>query len=663
MQKLLSFLVLPAEISAFERSYLARLNRIGLGFFLLHVPVLTALAALNGTGPLRALLLSVAVVIGPLIAARFLDNPRHQSFVLGMAAMFMGGVLVHVGQGPVQIEMHFYFFALIAMLSVFGNPMVIVGAAVTVALHHLVLWFFLPRSVFNYDAPVWVVLVHAVFVVLESVAASFIARSFFDNVIGLERIVQARTTELAVRNQDMRLVLDNVSQGFLTLDAEARVSRERSAIVERWFGPLGDDASLFDLFGAQSSAAADMARMAWGELRDAVLPLEVNLAQLPASVELGERALRVEYQPLGTADPPERVLVVLTDVTAERARARAERDRAEALHLFEKLLNDRAAFLEFFEEATNLVDSISARAAEPATFKRMVHTLKGNAALYGLSSVSEICHAVEDVLGERPVTDGDLRPLVTRWQAIAAEVERLLGGRRSVLEISETEQQRLEDAIRGGQPSELVLRLAQNLRLEPTKRRLEGFAEQAQRIAGRLEKLVAVAVDDHGVRLDGRAWAPFWGAFLHAVRNAIDHGIESPEERAADGKRPTGTVTLRTSVDGGHLLVEILDDGRGIDWQRLASKAESLGLSTDPAALSEVLFEDGVSTATELTDLSGRGVGMGALRAATRELGGTISVDSRSREGTAIRMRFALADLAPTVRANVTYSLPPVAAE
>jgi hypothetical protein len=110
----------------------------------------------------------------------------------------------------VQIEMHFYFFALLAMLAIFGNPMVIVVAAVTVAVHHLLLWATLPASVFNYAAPLWVVVVHAAFVVLESVATVYIARSFFDNVIGLEKIVHQRTAEIDARNRDMRLVLDNV---------------------------------------------------------------------------------------------------------------------------------------------------------------------------------------------------------------------------------------------------------------------------------------------------------------------------------------------------------------------------------------------------------------------------------------------------------------------
>jgi hypothetical protein len=186
-----------------------------LAFFALHVPVFALIALFNGTGPLLALGLTSAVLVGPALAYFGLKNPRTVSVVYGFTAMLMGGLLVHFGQGPMQIEMHFYFFALIAMLALFGNPVVILTAAVTVALHHLVLWFLLPSAVFNYQAPIWVVLVHAAFVVLESVAAVFIARSFFDNVIGLEKIVNARTRELDARHREMRLVLDNVDQALL----------------------------------------------------------------------------------------------------------------------------------------------------------------------------------------------------------------------------------------------------------------------------------------------------------------------------------------------------------------------------------------------------------------------------------------------------------------
>jgi hypothetical protein len=166
MTTLLASIVLPSEISEFERKYLARMNRIALVFFAMHVPIFVVIAWANQTRPALAALLSLAVLAGPAAAYFTLGNPRHVSVVHGIAAMFMGGLLVHFGQGPMQIEMHFYFFALIAMCAVFGNPLVIVAAAVTVALHHLVVWLVLPASVFNYDASVWVVAVHAAFVVL-----------------------------------------------------------------------------------------------------------------------------------------------------------------------------------------------------------------------------------------------------------------------------------------------------------------------------------------------------------------------------------------------------------------------------------------------------------------------------------------------------------------
>src|SRR3569833_3101525 len=106
--------------------------------------------------------------------------------VYGFTSMIMGGVLVHFGQGPVQIEMHFYFFALLAMLCMFGNPAVNLVAAVTVAVHHLVMWWWMPHSVFNYVASIWVVAVHTTNNKHKTVAACFISRRFFDDVSGRE---------------------------------------------------------------------------------------------------------------------------------------------------------------------------------------------------------------------------------------------------------------------------------------------------------------------------------------------------------------------------------------------------------------------------------------------------------------------------------------------
>src|SRR5207344_148043 len=97
-------------------------------------------------------------------------------------------------------------------------------------------------------------------------------------------------------------------------------------------------------------------------------------------------------------------------------------------------------------------------------------------------------------------------------------------------------------------------------KLEPSVRRLNRVAEHAQHIARRLQKgALLERVEDHALRLDPQAWASFWSAFVHVIRNAVDHGIESPEERLASGKPAEGNLALVTRLEQGELVIQIED--------------------------------------------------------------------------------------------------------
>jgi two-component system chemotaxis sensor kinase CheA len=643
LRRLFHYIVLPREISAFEAGYLDRMNRVGLIFFALHIPVLMAIAWGNGTGPWFALLLGTAIAAGPAFAYATLKNPRTVSITYGVAAMFMGGALVDFGQGPVQIEMHFYFFALIAILAVYANPLVIVAAALTVTLHHLVLWSLLRQSVFNYDAPLWVVGVHAAFVVLVSVAACFIARSFFNNVIGLERIVQERTAELDQRNRDMRLVLDNVSQGFVSIDRSG-VPGERSRVLDQWLGSSATGETLFDWLDHKAPEFAAQSRLAWDEVGAGILPLALTLDQMPRELALGATQCRIAYLPIGEGETPERFLVVVTDITADVERERAERDRREVTQVFEQLLHDRTAVNDFFDEGTSLVDALTQRTGDGLqTLQRMLHTLKGNSAIFGLGSLSALCHELETCVAEegRTLQPPELARLRAHWDSTLANVERMVGARRRVIEIGEAQYVALERAILTRAPRAVQLEAVRALKSEPTDRRLEHFAEQARRIGARLGKSLDVRVQGNNLRLDPAQWAGFWSSFIHAVRNATDHGLEDPAERGSSGKPESCVIRLSTYEREGQLVVEIADDGRGIDWPRVAVKAAELGLPTRTEQdLHAALFLGGVSTAAHVTDISGRGIGMGALRAATLALGGEMEIETELGRGTTLRMVF-----------------------
>jgi methyl-accepting chemotaxis protein len=306
----------------------------------LHLPVFAAIAFLNGTGAIVAALMTSVVLVGPTLAMRTLP-PRQTSMVFGFTAMCMGALLVHFGQGMVQIEMHFYFFVLIALLAVFANPLVIVVAAVTAAVHHAIFWLLLPESVFNYTAPLWVVGIHAAFVVLESVAACFVARSFFDNVIGLEKIVQKATLALDARNRDMRLILDAVQQGFVTVDLSGRIASERSSILDTWLGAPANNDDLFAWLARKDPNFSRSMRSSFDTITDDIVPTDVALSRLPSRWQLEGRELDLTWLLL-----PERagLLLTMTDVTAS-VKAAAKRANEREVETFMEAVSSASVAL------------------------------------------------------------------------------------------------------------------------------------------------------------------------------------------------------------------------------------------------------------------------------------------------------------------------------
>jgi two-component system chemotaxis sensor kinase CheA len=133
------------------------------------------------------------------------------------------------------------------------------------------------------------------------------------------------------------------------------------------------------------------------------------------------------------------------------------------------------------------------------------------------------------------------------------------------------------------------------------------------------------------VRLDPEVYGAFFSDLVHLVRNAIDHGIESPEERAARGKPPIGKMTFNVQARDNRVAFEISDDGRGIDWAVIAELGASFGLpSRTPAERLAILCRQGVTTRSEVSETSGRGVGMSAVKQRVDAMHGRLEVDSNS---------------------------------
>ncbi|VEB44541.1 Chemotaxis protein CheA [Chromobacterium violaceum] len=165
-------------------------------------------------------------------------------------------------------------------------------------------------------------------------------------------------------------------------------------------------------------------------------------------------------------------------------------------------------------------------------------------------------------------------------------------------------------------------------------------------LASRLGKQIDLKMVGENTELDKGFIEKLSDPLTHLVRNSLDHGIESPDERVAKGKSPAGRLTLRAFHQGGSIVIEVSDDGAGLSRERILAKARERGMPvSDNMTDAEVwglIFEAGFSTATEVTDVSGRGVGMDVVKRNIQNMGGRIEIDSMADVGTTMSIRLPL---------------------
>jgi two-component system chemotaxis sensor kinase CheA len=185
-------------------------------------------------------------------------------------------------------------------------------------------------------------------------------------------------------------------------------------------------------------------------------------------------------------------------------------------------------------------------------------------------------------------------------------------------------------------------------------------------LASRLGKDIALKTVGDATELDKGLIEKIIDPLTHLVRNSADHGIETPAHRVAAGKPAAGTITLSAAHQGGSILIEVRDDGAGLRRERILAKAAERGLPvrddmTDPEVWA-LIWEPGFSTAAELSDVSGRGVGMDVVRRNIAALGGTVELDSAAGYGTRVSVRLpltlAIMDGMSIGIADETYILP-----
>lgn len=229
--------------------------------------------------------------------------------------------------------------------------------------------------------------------------------------------------------------------------------------------------------------------------------------------------------------------------------------------------------------------------------------------------------------------------LVGELVIVQAQISQVVGERNDPTMTALAEElERLSDELRDS---------TLGIRMLPIGTSFSKFKRLIRDLSSELGKEIGLSTSGEDTELDKTVIERLGDPLVHLLRNSIDHGIESPEERKAAGKSPQGMVLLSAEHSGGEVLIRITDDGRGMSTEAIREKATERGLITKDAELSEkellkLIFEPGFSTAKEVTNVSGRGVGMDVVKRAIDSLRGTIDIDSKPGKGTTITIRLPL---------------------
>ena len=382
-----------------------------------------------------------------------------------------------------------------------------------------------------------------------------------------------------------------------------------------------------------------------------------------------------------------------------------EIDREELLRIY---LAEAEEVLATIEEMLVVLETRPGDAETINAIFRAAHTLKGNSASVGLESPAKLAHAMEDLLdevrgnrfavtpalitlmlrsgdvlrrliesamaGDDTLSPAALQLIVALGQAKSEGVAPELEQSESAQDVRASAKRRLRvdldrlDTILdlAGELSIAVGRLSARIECEDVERLVGELHEHVTRVrmvpigprfdqqrrtirdlAQAAGKPVRLATEGHDVELDASLVDHIKDPLTHMIRNAVDHGVETPEVRRARGKNPVATVRLRAYHDGGNVVVEVSDDGNGFDRERILERARERGMlpagvvPTDDE-IYHCVFAPGFSTAESVTELSGRGVGMDVVNRAISVMRGRVHVTSRPGEGSTIAMRLPL---------------------
>ncbi len=479
-------------------------------------------------------------------------------------------------------------------------------------------------------------------------------------IVGLKEKsrLEVQNSVIEARNEENRKYLENITEGLLLVDRDHTISDQYSTFLETLFGTDEIAGRQFSDFIYPDQPEESGEKRELDELIDLIFEgVRTDMEMIESINPLRDKTLIVDrngkrkeividatFQRIMSDGEVENVMVIFEDKTDlvrmerelenERARSESEIEQIQAI-----LRSGPDAFVEFAREAEDALQDLNeniGNIGDPETVAalfRRLHSLKGTARYMELRSFGRKLNDTETLLAG--VRDGDRKP----DESAQSEIRELLDD----LHVEAGNIRKINERFR-----EFA---SQDAAQKQSAASIRGFFENLQRMTERIAEeegksvRLRTSTDMETVPFLQRLRDPI----IHLVRNAIDHGIEEGVERVSEGKDEAGTIQVRIrSEDGEMCVIDIIDDGAGIDFDAVRRSGIKRGLVSDDDTdvsrdkLVKLLFLPAFSSRDEANELSGRGVGLDVVHDTVKQLGGGVAVASKLGTGTRFTLRIPL---------------------
>ncbi|HET9236586.1 MAG TPA: 7TM diverse intracellular signaling domain-containing protein [Oligoflexus sp.] len=473
---------------------------------------------------------------------------------------------------------------------------------------------------------------------------------------------EALEQKVEERTEQINTILANVSSGFLLIDRSGRLLPGFTVSCHHLLGVKLHAGQLLSEVLVTDDQTRVCFKQAVAQVFEDQLPAAVSLSQIPPRVRINGLTLGVSGAELRHKDNG-RIKAILFTIHDVSSLQEAEK-RVQYNETLLSIIQEREAFKVFlkdFRESLAVAVAVAAiESGEQGPVRIFLHTLKGNLGTFGITALADRIHELES---KSKVEADELQGLSEMMDEFLSENDKILrvdSLETDVLEMHPDDYREIIQYINRNVPdpqhSDLI-KLYQRSHQKPIRSYTGPLPMTASYIARKLGKELQCTIEGQHIRID-ESYAPVLRNLIHLVRNAVDHGIELPEDRGDKDK--VGHLQIIFTLDKEQFRIVCEDDGRGLDYDRIRDKALKNDLLTSADAakaneseLSQLIFMPGFSTADEITTISGRGVGMSALADAVKAMKGSIHITSRSGQGLRIEIVLPNPDALQSIQTRI----------